>query len=349
MRVLKNKIRKVCSKCSNEFQANSNRTKFCDNCRKTLESTFCYCLCGCGKIISWEKMRLGIKFIKGHARRHKSNTTQHNQAISRSNKGRKHEGHVSWSKGLTKETDTRLLKFSKKMSKIAKDRKFGSWMFGKKPTLDAIEKNKKTRKKTAEQNGYYHSYDTKQKISKANSGKNNGFFGKHHTLEARSKISIASAKMLEKIDKRSKYKTGFFKSHKNNLKFYYRSSLELQVFESLEKFDDVIGYYVEPIRIPYLKDYIRNYVPDVLICLKNNCILIEIKPSVFIDTENNHLKFDAARKFCQQNKLDFAIVDELCVYKMKFACTCNEILSCFNFLYRYDSEATDVLYSSKIA
>lgn len=53
-------------------------------------------------------------------------------------------------------------------------------------------------------NGVPCSEKTKEKISIANKGKNNGFFGKKHTKEELSKISEASKKMWQKEEHRDK-------------------------------------------------------------------------------------------------------------------------------------------------
>lgn len=362
------KIIRVCKKCNNEFEANSSQSNKCSVCKslekellkterqkekeelEALKKEKHFCMCGCNSEISWDKHKLGIKFLKGHARKNKSNSSEHNKAISKANKGKSFNRTSSWSKGLTKNTDIRLLNFSNKISKIAKEMNFGKWMIGKKPSKDTIEKIKKTRRKNANLQGFYHSEETKSKISKANSGKNNGFYEKHHSKEAKEKISVASSIQTQKIDKdkRKFYKTGFFYSNKTKMTYKFRSNLELQVFTNLERFFDVNKFYVEPIRIPYFKDFIRNYIPDVLVFLKNECILAEIKPKKFHDEAKNKTKFEAAKVFCDSLKISFAIIDENCANKMKFVENCNEIFHCFNFLCRH-LEETNVFYYSKTA
>ena len=62
------------------------------------------------------------------------------------------------------------------------------------------------------------------------------------------------------------------------------------------------------INIKYL-DYLgnnRTYRPDFLI---NDKILVEVKPKKLMETPNNRLKKIAAIKFCEDNNLEYKMVD----------------------------------------
>jgi hypothetical protein len=128
------------------------------------------CKCGCGNLCEQN-------YIKGHGRKGKKNTVEHNLKISLANKGRiitKEEkerlGNLNINKKHTEETKL-------KISKIAKEKGFGKWMIGKKMS-------KETKIKLSEiKEGHLTSEETKRKISIANLGENNGMFGRTHSDE----------------------------------------------------------------------------------------------------------------------------------------------------------------------
>jgi hypothetical protein len=84
-----------------------------------------------------------------------------------------------------------------------------------------------------------------------------------------------------KKKKKVSFKEGYFVSAKNRgRKMHYRSGWELEVYETLEKADRVIGYEVEPLAIDYWFDGKRqSYLPDLKIHLDDGSKEIwEIKP-----------------------------------------------------------------------
>lgn len=326
---------KICRKCNNSFSTFSNvakecpkcvelrKTVICENCKKLfirnkskLRINYCdeckkikfYCKCGCNKELDFNKGIKGILFIKGHARKGKNNSEYHNLMISVKNKGRK--GQIAWNKGLTKEIDERLA-FSEerkeKHSKIALEKGFGKWMIGRKMPENTLKRLSESLV------GHICSEETKNKISIANKGKNNGMYNKKHTIETKEKISKSSSEAIKNGTRhRSKYKNGQFFSIKNNKNFWYRSSYELIAFNILENNKSVIKYEVEPIIIPYDKNGINcNYVPDILVeYIDGGKEIIEIKPNIFLNDSINNLKFLAAKKYCDKNGFVFSIWTE---------------------------------------
>jgi hypothetical protein len=325
------KFIKHCGKCGKEFDTYSNVAKYClfcrtkvvcVNCKKEFIRTikgkrknYCesceqievYCKCGCGEKLDFERGIKGGVFIHGHARRGKKNTTSHNLAISKSNKGRKIG--TSWNKGKTKEIDGRLScseETKQKMRVIALEKGYGKWMLGKKRSEETKQKMKENTRL------HFVSEETKEKISKANSGVNNGMFGKTHTKETKNKISKeVSKQIISGTRKRSKYKTGYFYSDKNKKNMYYRSSYELIAYGILEQMKVVKKYESEPMMIPYGKESERNYVPDILIeYVDGKKEIIEIKPERLVNEKTNVLKFCSAKEYCRKKGLGFSVWTE---------------------------------------
>ena len=126
------------------------------------------------------------------------------------------KGHRSWNKGLTKETDIRVMKYSKlligKHPSLETNRKNSEAHIGKHPSLETRRKLSESKKgninalgslgrlgqKHSEETkrkiggkskGRKHSEETKRKISKSLKGGKNHFFGKYHSKETRRKMS----------------------------------------------------------------------------------------------------------------------------------------------------------------
>lgn len=134
------------------------------------------CKCGCGILVK-------KNYKHGHGRRGKTNSKQHNHAISFAN-NKKITVKCKQCKNDFYITPSILLKGKGKY--CTKDC-YSKSMIGVAPPeqarINAIASN--TGRKCSE--------ETKRKISKANS-QNNGFKNKHHTLESLKKISEASLK-----------------------------------------------------------------------------------------------------------------------------------------------------------
>ncbi len=138
-----------------------------------------------------------------------------------------------------------------------------------------------------------------------------------------------------KPSKKSRYHQGYiqrdqckklFNSVKNE-PIIYRSGLELQFIQFCENNPKIVKWASEPIAIPYfnrLKDKESNYYPDYIIeNYKGERTIVEIKPynqtikPSSIDSEwlkeawiMNVDKWNAAKKFAEDNKMKFIIVTE---------------------------------------
>lgn len=109
---------------------------------------------------------------------------------------------------------------------------------------------------------------------------------------------------------------GWYVMTNSTNKFFYRSSWEKKVFESLDlllgegKLLDV----VDPERISYIFDDVqRHYYPDVsFICAKGRKIVLEIKPLKKCNDPINVAKFCAARSI---NNISFHVLTEVEIFQ----------------------------------
>jgi very-short-patch-repair endonuclease len=139
------------------------------------------CKCGCGLLVEYN-------YKRGHGRRNRINSNEHNIAISLANKGRKRG--TCWNKGL-KGVYSHTDEIKQKIRDIAKSKGFGIWMKGKIRSKESIEKQRQSN------NGHITSIETRKKIGKANSGSNNGMWKKEVSKETRLKLSELSRKMWQ--------------------------------------------------------------------------------------------------------------------------------------------------------
>lgn len=125
------------------------------------------------------------------------------------------------------------------------------------------------------------------------------------------KMSISQAQAIIK-GKKTNYNSGWFFSNKLNDKIHYRSSYELRVYNILEKVENVINYIVEPFRVPYkFNGIIKNTVPDILInYYDGNKELVEIKPTVFVETPIVLIKIKALWKYANKKGWSFNVWTE---------------------------------------
>ena len=143
----------------------------------------------------------------------------------------------------------------------------------------SISINKSNKGKTFEEiYGKEKAAELKEKLSERFSGENNPMFGKPSPKGSGNGWS------------------GWYKN------FYFRSLLELSflIREQRELKS------AESIKIPYI-DFdgtARTYHPD-FICENT---LIEIKPKKLLGTATNKLKFEAGKKFCENNDFQFKIL-----------------------------------------
>lgn len=219
------------------------------------------CKCGCGEFV--------IKnYKKGHGRRGRKNTADHNEKIGKSNKGKivreesiqkclqtKKERYGDENGKLHVSKEIRL-----KISKTAKEKGVGKWMKGR--TLSEETKNKLSEVRK----GYITSQETKHKIGLANNGNKNGMYGKCHkdfmTDEEHSeflkKLSFSAKQRWINLsdDDREKWINRLRKYRKYMILPVKDTKIEVKIREFLEKLS------VSFVQHKYIQDIKHGYQCD---------------------------------------------------------------------------------------
>ena len=126
-----------------------------------------------------------------------------------------------------------------------------------------------------------------------------------------------------KKKKKVSFKEGYFVSAKNkNKKIHYRSSWELEVYETLEKNNDVVNYEVESIQVEYFFEGERHtYFPDIKVYYTDGQVDVwEIKPSSQTNLKAfpvNEAKWMYCNEYCKLRGWNFKIVTETGLGKLK--------------------------------
>lgn len=123
-------------------------------------------------------------------------------------------------------------------------------------------------------------------------------------------IILRDIKNKKKV--KTKYKTGFFFSKKNNKELFFRSGLECEFYKILESRKDISKYSVEPIEIDYIYEgYSHKYIPDILIeYTTGSKKLCEIKPHSQKKLPKNLAKWAAANDYCKKRNWEFIVLTE---------------------------------------
>lgn len=230
----------------------------------------------------------------------------------------------------------------RKASKTSKANGCGKWRLGKK--LSEEQKKRMSERNSGKGNPFYgkrHSEKTMRKMKKNHSdfsGDNNPFrlwwqdandddkakfkmtlsdgwkkakenkeeFNK--LREKRSKLTCeAHANMRMKKFGRGHLR-GYFYSKRQKKKIYYRSSYEKAFLEWCDSQDSIVSFFGCDFTIPYGHDGItRNYIPDFII---NDVVLVEIKPTGLINTDQNKRKALAGQEYCNNKGWIYLVITE---------------------------------------
>lgn len=108
------------------------------------------------------------------------------------------------------------------------------------------------------------------------------------------------------------HKAGWFESNKTDRKLFYRSSWERRVCEHLENSDKVTTFQTEPFAIPYTdaEGLTRHTKVDFYAEHVDGNVIIEVKPSVFVDKGNTPYKIKTYEEYARQNHLRFLLITE---------------------------------------
>lgn len=173
-----------------------------------------------------------------------------------------------------------------------------------------------------------------EKMSNVTSGVNNPMFGRNDQTSGLKRLAkertgktweeIYGVEQAQKMHAHAskvfsgKGNPAYGKVYKNGGKsvkgwyrgIYFRSLFEYSYLKHLEKigFDVTDEHQVIPegLRIEYGDQ--RTYVVDFVLPEQN--LVIEIKPSYAVNSDNNRLKFAAAYEYCQKRGQEFRIVTE---------------------------------------
>jgi len=116
----------------------------------------------------------------------------------------------------------------------------------------------------------------------------------------------------KKKTRKPKFKQGTYTSTKTGKAIKYRSGLEEKVYKILDQHDNVLSFYAEPFKVPYLhQGHAHDYIPDLFITfMDGHKELWEVKPSSQTTLEVNKNKWEAAKEACKVRGWKFEVYTE---------------------------------------
>lgn len=207
----------------------------------------------------------------------------------RPNQVRSTRGKPSWNKGLTKETDARVAKYS----------------------------NNRTYKPTESTRAIWRK-QRKGRVSFKKGKTNEETFGEEKAAKIRENASKAACKRYENSPESVKCgrgKNGYIVLNRFG-KFWYRSSWEEGFLLIVDKNLDIVAIEANKPRILYLfKGGEHRYLPDFLLTtLDGKKHLVEIKPDYKLKDPQTVAKIEAGRKYAVENSINYFVWDrEICL------------------------------------
>lgn len=221
-------------------------------------------------------------------------TTRRKALMSKRMKGNQYgKGCVSWSKGLTRETDRRLAKVSEVLMGHAVSR----------------ETRRKISRGVKEAVKYYNTEEWRRKLSLSRIGRKHSAKTLRKMSVTRKKIWAGNPGLKGKLGRIK----GYFRSDKMCKSIPYRSSYELRYMEMLEADPMVRGYWYEAVAIPYegVDGKAHTTRPDFKILYVDGRLgLSEIKSVAFLEERATVVKLNAMREFCANEGLKFELITE---------------------------------------
>lgn len=156
--------------------------------------------------------------------------------------------------------------------------------------------------------------EARLRMSLSRRGIRNAFFGKHHSIASRLKMSEARSRLI--VAGRMNWslfgrKSGDHTSTKVGKTFHFRSSWEEAAMKWLDASDVIQAWDYECVRIPYYyQNHKRWYIPDFVVTYTDgHGEMWEIKPHAFLQAEAVVLKAAAATEYCAANSLVYRTLD----------------------------------------
>lgn len=105
---------------------------------------------------------------------------------------------------------------------------------------------------------------------------------------------------------------GHFPSLKLRRMVAFESLLERDYLYLLDFEPDVLTFEEQPLTITFQRSTTtHSYTPDFLLQRRSHPLLVECKPTVFVDTTENQAKFAAARAWCLEQGYSFQVVTDI--------------------------------------
>lgn len=122
-------------------------------------------------------------------------------------------------------------------------------------------------------------------------------------------ISTKNGKMNTK---KPHFREGYLVSVKNGKEMHYRSGMECEVYEMLERWNEVFKYEEEPFPVKYsFMGIEHNYFPDIRITFKDGTVEIwEVKPNSQTQIAKNKAKWQACNEYCLARTWKFMVLTE---------------------------------------
>ncbi|MCC6190614.1 MAG: TnsA-like heteromeric transposase endonuclease subunit [Anaerolineales bacterium] len=118
---------------------------------------------------------------------------------------------------------------------------------------------------------------------------------------------------VRRLTRRKHGLNGLFPSLKAGRMVWYESFLERDFIHLLEFDPTVVTFAEQPFTLEYVhQGQTRRYTPDFHVQLASQRqVLVECKPSAFLEHQDNPLKFAAARAWCAEHGWSFRVATEV--------------------------------------